>query len=65
VSEASTQGAVLIIRVWFEGEPPSKLRARVVEVVESNINERTVATVATAEDLYEAVRSWIGGLTPQ
>jgi hypothetical protein len=65
VSSPSRRGAVLIIRVWFEGDPPSELRARVVEVVDPPINERTVATVATAGDLNDAVRSWIETLAPQ
>jgi hypothetical protein len=65
VSAPTRRGAVLIIRVWFEGDPPSEIRARIVEVVDPPINERTVATVASAEDLNDAVRSWIEKLAPQ
>lgn len=59
----SRREGVLIIRVWFEGDPPSELRARLVEVVEHTRGERPVAVTATAEDLYAAVRAWIEALT--
>lgn len=56
---------VLIIRVWFEGEPPTEFRARVVEVAEHVAGESPVAVAATAEDLYAAVRVWVEALTPR
>jgi hypothetical protein len=56
---------VLIIRLWFDGDPPTELRARLVEVTEYVRGERPVAVAATAEDLYSAVRDWVEALTPR
>jgi hypothetical protein len=55
----------LIIRVWFDGDPSSLLRARVVEVADSSPREQVIATVGTSEALHTAIRSWIDGLTIQ
>jgi hypothetical protein len=53
----------LIIRVWFEGEPSSLLRARVVEVGDSSPREQVIATVGSRDALHAAIRSWLDGLT--
>jgi hypothetical protein len=53
----------LIVRVWFEGNPPSDLRARLVEVAESHSADHVIATVANVADLTAALASWIEGLT--
>jgi hypothetical protein len=55
--------ATLILRVWFEGNSRIELRARIVEVAGGSSGEELVATVATPEDLYAAVRSWVEQLT--
>jgi hypothetical protein len=60
----SRREGILIIRVWFEGDPPTELRARLVEVGEHIIGERTVAVAATVEDVSAAVRAWVQSLTP-
>lgn len=60
---ADSTEATLIIRVWFEGDPPSDLRARLIEVLRHSSRERVVATVATPEDLRAAVQAWIDALT--
>jgi len=55
--------AIVIIRVWFEGNPPTEFRGRLEEVAEGSSPDRVTATVATPEDLYASVRSWVDRLT--
>jgi hypothetical protein len=51
--------------VWFEGDPPSEFRARLIEVAEHIRGETPIAVAATPEDLYAAVRAWVEALTPR
>ena len=51
---------VLVLRVWIDHEGPDGLRARLTQVV--GLGDQTVATAATPDDIYAAVRSWLGEL---
>jgi hypothetical protein len=63
--EYPTSTRLLIVRVWFEGDPPTELRARLVEVADSSPPDEVIATVATLEDLLGSFRAWVEGLTPR
>jgi hypothetical protein len=63
--ENPTAPRILIVRIWFEGDPPAELRARLMEVAGGESRDEVIATVATAEDLYASIRVWVEGLTPR
>ena len=59
--EAPFSTAVLIVRVWFEGDPPS-FRARLIDVRPPAL-EQTLRAPGNPEDLYAAVHDWVEKLT--
>jgi hypothetical protein len=59
---SSDQTAVLIIRVWFEGDGSTELRARIVRIPDS-FRTDNVSAVAAPEEIYTAVRAWVEELT--
>jgi hypothetical protein len=61
---AQSATAIVIVRIWFEGDPPTEFRGRIVEVVKGASSDRVIASVATPQDLYACVRSWVERLTP-
>jgi hypothetical protein len=60
--ETKTSTAVLVIRVWFDGDPP-QLRARLIEVRGTSGPEQVLSAAGTADDLYAVVRQWVEALT--
>jgi hypothetical protein len=52
----------LIVRVWVDEESSAPLLARVVEVVDEPVGERTIAVVASAEAACEALRRWLANV---
>jgi hypothetical protein len=60
--EVSDAAAILVLRVWFEGDPPSALRVRLLEVTDGSTPDRVIATVATVDALVVSVRAWVEGL---
>ncbi|MGZ6266979.1 MAG: hypothetical protein ACXVD9_05045 [Actinomycetota bacterium] len=50
---------MLILRLWVEGNTLTGLRARITQTLDGTGGERSVATAATAEDIYAVVRRWV------
>ena len=59
---SADQTAVLIIRVWFEGDPSTGLRARLVRISDA-LGPKQVSAAAAPEEIYVAVRAWVEELT--
>ena len=59
VSPAVDRTAILILRVWTEGHPRTGFRARITQTLDSSASERKVATAATPDDIYAAIRTWV------
>ncbi len=54
----SPRSAVLVLRVWVEGEP-SCLRARLVEVEETRGEQSVVTAAGTVDEVAAAIRRWL------
>jgi hypothetical protein len=55
--------AIVVIRVWFDGGPPSEFRCRLVELAEDGSSDGMTETLATPDDVCARVRSWMDRLT--
>jgi hypothetical protein len=53
-----TKTGLLIIRAWVEEDVPG-FRARVIQLIDVTGNEEGVAIVGTAEELTDAVETWL------
>jgi hypothetical protein len=53
---------VLLIRAWFEDDPESGLRARILTSLDVTEPVVAIAVAATTEDVLAAVRSWLDAL---
>lgn len=49
----------MIVRLWIEPNAAEGLRARITQTLDSTRPEQAMATVATPEDLYAVVRTWV------
>jgi len=53
----------LIVRLWIEPNHEAGLRARITQSVDSGLTERSIAVVASADDIYAVVRQWVEAFT--
>ncbi len=63
VGTHNRRDGVLVIRAWLEEGSPEAFRARVISVAGTERGEETVTWVASADEVHEAVDSWIEGLS--
>ena len=57
---AHPQGTgVLVVRIWVEGDPPGRMRARVTQVFDIAQSHEVVQFHDTAEEVLDAVRAWL------
>jgi hypothetical protein len=57
--DPAERSAVLVIRLWAEGDQPGGLRARLIQVLDARSREQTVATATSVDDICAAVRAWV------
>lgn len=50
---------IMVLRAWVEGEPPSKLRARLTTTAGMNETERSMTVADSVDDVCLAVRTWL------
>jgi hypothetical protein len=50
---------VLVIRVWVDGGPPPKLRARIIQTLDVTQQPEASIAVATRNEIELVVRQWI------
>lgn len=55
----SERSGSLILRVWTEARTDAPLRARIIEVSQSERKEREVAMTASASEACEMVCAWL------
>ena len=54
--------ALLVVRAWIEGEPPT-LRARVTQTPDLGGQPQRSSSAASVDDVCDAVRAWIETFT--
>jgi hypothetical protein len=50
---------IMVLRAWVEGDPPSKLRARLTTTAGMNDSERSMTVADSVDDVCVAVRTWL------
>lgn len=50
---------MIVVRVWIERDAPKPLRARITTSSDLSTDEQTIAVVAGAEEIVDAVRAWL------
>jgi hypothetical protein len=50
--------AVLVIRLWVEGEPAAGLRARVTQTLDVTKAEQVSTVTASKQEIHEIVDRW-------
>jgi hypothetical protein len=58
-TEPLDRTGILILRVWIEPESPAGFRARITQKLNTMAADQTVATAATADEIYVAVQHWV------
>jgi hypothetical protein len=53
----------LIVRLWIEGNRRDGLRARITQTLDSTGDEHEMTTVATPEEIYAVVQTWVEAIT--
>lgn len=57
--------ALLVIRVWAEGDPVSGFRARVTRSLDLEGHDDQVSAVASPDAVIDVVREWLGAITAE
>lgn len=50
---------IMVLRAWIEGDPPSKLRARLTTTAGMDDTERSMTVADSVDDVCLAVRTWL------
>jgi len=50
---------VLIVRVWLEGSPELRLRARITRTLDVTSEAEEVTTTSSVEEVQATVRRWL------
>lgn len=58
-SEPADRTGVLIVRLWSEFSDSEGLRARITQTLDTTGREQTITTTASADDIYDVVRTWV------
>jgi hypothetical protein len=61
---AAGRTAVLVVRVWVEGEPPA-LRARLTQTLDISRSCELSLTAASVDDVCAIARAWIEAFQDQ
>ena len=56
---SSDRTGFLIVRLWIEGNRRDGLRARITQTLDSTGDEHEMTTVATPEEIYGVVQTWV------
>jgi hypothetical protein len=56
---AADRTGFLVVRLWIEGNHRDGLRARITQTLDSTGDEHEMTTVATPEEIYEIVQTWV------
>ena len=64
-SQSSDRTGILILRLWLEGEAREGFRARITQTLDSTDGQHATATAGDAEDVYDAVRTWVEAFVDQ
>jgi hypothetical protein len=59
VPQTPPRCAVLVVRVWVEGDSRRQLRGRLTQTLNAASARQEVAYVRSEDDVYAAVRSWL------
>ena len=65
VGVGSERSAVLVIRVWTEGDEAKDLRARITQVVELSQRESSETVAGSRREIVAAVESWLDAFVSQ
>jgi predicted ATP-grasp superfamily ATP-dependent carboligase len=57
------RAALLVVRVWIEGDPAAGFRARLIRTRDVSGREEDVITVASVQQVLDAVRGWLEEVT--
>jgi hypothetical protein len=57
--QSSERTGILILRLWIEVDANEGFRARITQTLDSAGPDQDMATAATPEDVYSAVKSWV------
>ena len=53
---------MLVLRVWWEGDNPSTVRARITQTADVTRPGRTTAVAGSVEDISGVVKDWLEGV---
>jgi len=65
MSRTSDQVAVLIIRLWKEGDSASPLRARITQTLNISGPEEIVTSGTSVEEVLAAVGEWLAAFSSE
>ncbi len=57
--------AILVLRAWLEGDPPTELRARLTTTAGTAEAERSLAVAASVDEVCDAVRKWLSAFAAE
>lgn len=57
--QAFDRTGILILHIWLEDGVSEGFRARITQTLDSLSQDKQVATAASTEDVYTAVRAWM------
>lgn len=58
-TRAPGRTGILILHIWLEGDTSESFRARITQTLDSLSQDNQVATAASPEGIYSAVRTWV------
>lgn len=56
---SADRAAVMVVRLWVEGNRETGLRARITQTLDTTGTERSLAVAASADDICDAVKLWV------
>jgi hypothetical protein len=63
MSESLASTAVLVVRVWIEGDASTGFRARLIRTLDVEQHGEVVTSAASADDVLAAVKDWLDEIT--
>jgi hypothetical protein len=57
---APERTGILIIRIWLEQDPPSRLRARLTQAADLGEAPTTLTVASDVPGICDAVEAWLG-----
>jgi hypothetical protein len=56
---ATERTAILVIRVWVEGDPPPRFRSRITRTLDVSQRNQLTTAAASTHEVEDVVRAWL------